>query len=300
MKSSKKLFFSIILPSFNRSDVINQTIQSVIYQTYENWELIIVDDGSTDNTKKIVDEIKNTESRIKYIYQQNEERSSARNNGINNAKGDFICFIDSDDLFDENHLKIINETIRKSNDENAIYITGQSVLENGIIKKLPFEKIESPSTEFFFSNTIITGRIAISSKILNEFKFNTRFTISEDTDLFVRIACSYPKIIQIEEHTLIYRVHDHNSVNPKKYNAYLKRKVTLSEIYKNNKKYLNKKIVSITINNCYFGIYTYYKTNKYYFNAFYSMFEAIVKLPNHRLKEKVYLMFTAFNKNTTN
>ena len=112
MKSSKKLFFSIILPSFNRSDVINQTIQSVIYQTYENWELIIVDDGSTDNTKKIVDEIKNTESRIKYIYQQNEERSSARNNGINNAKGDFICFIDSDDLFDENHLKIINETIR--------------------------------------------------------------------------------------------------------------------------------------------------------------------------------------------
>ena len=201
MKSYKKIFFSIILPSFNRSDVISQTIQSVIYQTYENWELIIVDDGSTDNTKKIVDEIKNTESRIKYIYQQNEERSSARNNGINNAKGDFICFIDSDDLYDENHLKIINETIRKSNDENAIYITGQSVLENGKIKKLPFEKIESQSTEFFFSNTIITGRIAISSKILNEFKFNTRFTISEDTDLFVRIACSYPKVIQIEEHT---------------------------------------------------------------------------------------------------
>ena len=77
-----------------------------------------------------------------------------------------------------------------------------------------------------------------------------------------------------------------------KNNAYYERKNTIKEIYRNNKKHLDKKIVSKTINNCYFGIYTYYKSNKYFFKAFCSMVKAIVTLPNHRLKEKVYLLVT--------
>ena len=289
-----KPFFSIILPTYNRSKTIFETIKSVIKQNFDNWELIIVDDGSTDNTKNLIGTF--NDNRIIYIYQKNSERSEARNNGIKNAKGNFICFIDSDDLFHENHLLFIYESIQTHKNKKAIYITGQSVLKNGKITNLPLEKIHNSSPTFFFVNTVITGRVAISSKILKEYKFNTDYRISEDTDLWVRISCKYPDIIQIKHHTLIYRVHNFNSVNPKKFNAYFERKRTLEKIYKNNKEKLDKKIVFKIINNCYFGVYTYYKTNQYYFKAFYSMVKSIFELPNHRLKEKVYLLITFLNR----
>ena len=293
MKSTESLFFSIILPTYNRSYIIGETIKSVINQTYDKWELIIVDDGSTDNTKEVVAEIKNGDNRIRYIYQENSERSSARNNGILNSKGDFICFIDSDDLFRKYHIFKINDAIKSSENLNAIFITGQSILKSGKIEDLPEERILTSAPDFFFTNTIITGRMAISSKILKEFHFDTDYRISEDTDLWVRISALYPDIVQLNCHTLVYRVHDFNSVNPEKYNAYLERKLTLKKIYNSNKTNLNKKLVSKTINNCYFGMYIYYKSNGYSFRAFFSMLRAIIELPNHRFKEKIYLLMTS-------
>jgi glycosyltransferase involved in cell wall biosynthesis len=91
----KSPFFSIILPTYNRASFISKAIESVIDQLYNKWELIILDDGSTDNTKEIV--LSFNDDRIRYIYQENKERSAARNNGIRNAKGEYICFLDSDD-----------------------------------------------------------------------------------------------------------------------------------------------------------------------------------------------------------
>ena len=81
-------FFSIIIPTYNRAHLISMAIDSVIAQTFENWELIIVDDGSTDNTKELVDNYCSIDKRIRYIYQENAERSAARNNGIINLAFD--------------------------------------------------------------------------------------------------------------------------------------------------------------------------------------------------------------------
>src|ERR1035437_3389515 len=94
--------FSIILPTFNRAHMLSKAIESVLSQSFVNWELLIVDDGSTDNTALLVSNY--TDVRIQYIYQQNQERSAARNNGIVKAKGQYICFLDSDDYFREDHL----------------------------------------------------------------------------------------------------------------------------------------------------------------------------------------------------
>ena len=80
-------FFSIIIPTYNRAHLISKAIESVIAQTFENWELIIVDDGSTDETKDLILSYQNKVARIRYIYQQNAERSAARNNGIDKSKG---------------------------------------------------------------------------------------------------------------------------------------------------------------------------------------------------------------------
>ena len=79
--------FSIILPTYNRGVLISRAIESILYQTYKNWELIIVDDGSTDNTKQIVYNFIKKDNRIKYIFQENNERSAARNNVVNHNQG---------------------------------------------------------------------------------------------------------------------------------------------------------------------------------------------------------------------
>ena len=99
--------FSIVIPTFNRAKFISQIIIDIINQTYTNWELIIIDDGSTDDTKEVVAQFINN-PKIIYLYQENAERSEARNNGINNATGDFICFVDSDERLNPSFLKLIS------------------------------------------------------------------------------------------------------------------------------------------------------------------------------------------------
>ena len=92
------ILFSIIIPTYNREKFISIAIESVKNQLFQNWELIVIDDGSTDNTKNIVKHYL-SDSRIKYVYQENQERSASRNNGVNIANGKWICFLDSDDKF---------------------------------------------------------------------------------------------------------------------------------------------------------------------------------------------------------
>ena len=94
---------SVIIPTYNRADIILETIESVFNQTYQNFEIVIVDDGSSDNTKEVIENLKNP--RIKYIYQKNSGPSAARNNGIKNAKGELIAFLDSDDLWLKDKLE---------------------------------------------------------------------------------------------------------------------------------------------------------------------------------------------------
>ena len=87
-------FFSIIIPTYNREHILTKTIKSVVNQKFNDWELIVIDDGSTDNTKDLVNKFSKNDNRIKYIYQDNQERSAARNNGIKNSKKNVQKFLD--------------------------------------------------------------------------------------------------------------------------------------------------------------------------------------------------------------
>ncbi|HEY5588734.1 MAG TPA: glycosyltransferase family 2 protein, partial [Candidatus Paceibacterota bacterium] len=89
---------SVIIPTYNRANLIRNTIMGVINQTFTDWELLVVDDGSTDNTKEIVDELIKNDNRIKYFYQEaSGGPSSPRNLGIEKATGEYVAFLDSDD-----------------------------------------------------------------------------------------------------------------------------------------------------------------------------------------------------------
>lgn len=108
---------SVIMPAYNAEKYIGESIESVIGQTYTNWELIIVDDGSTDTTADIIKQYQVNNNRIFYIYQKNARQGYAKNNGIKHSKGRYIAFIDADDLWLSNKLEIcLNEILNGKHD----------------------------------------------------------------------------------------------------------------------------------------------------------------------------------------
>lgn len=143
--------FSIILPTYNRAHLLSTAIESVIAQSVKNWELIIIDDGSTDNTKELVFSFQ--DSRILYGHQENKGRSTARNAGLHNARGIWICFLDSDDWYLEDHL----ESFEKGMEENPqaeIFKTGVTFRkENGaVLSESKFHTSGSNQIPFILEN----------------------------------------------------------------------------------------------------------------------------------------------------
>lgn len=117
VEGNKKELISIILPTYNSGLYISDAINSVINQTYTKWECLIVDDGSQDKTKDIIQSFIQNDSRIRYFFQENAGQAQARNLGVNNSKGKFIAFIDSDDMWLDNMLEVsLNEFAKKEQD----------------------------------------------------------------------------------------------------------------------------------------------------------------------------------------
>ncbi|HZF73410.1 MAG TPA: glycosyltransferase family A protein, partial [Gemmatimonadaceae bacterium] len=88
---------SIVIPCYNRAHIVRETIDSVLAQTYRNFEVILIDDGSTDNTREVVSSY--DDRRIRYFYKANGGLSAARNSGLDSARGEFVAFLDSDDVW---------------------------------------------------------------------------------------------------------------------------------------------------------------------------------------------------------
>ena len=101
----KTMLISIITPTYNREAFLPAAIESVLAQSYKEFELIIVDDGSTDNSRELINAYADKDPRVKYLYQENQRQSVARNYALSIAKGDFICFLDSDNYWPHDKLE---------------------------------------------------------------------------------------------------------------------------------------------------------------------------------------------------
>ena len=112
--------FSVIVPVFNREQIINTVIESVFTQAYKDWEMLFIDDGSTDSTADVCRKASDSDSRIRYIYKTNGGVSSARNLGIREAEGDFIVFLDSDNTLTNNTLEKLRGIIKDNEDVDFI------------------------------------------------------------------------------------------------------------------------------------------------------------------------------------
>ena len=104
-------FFSVIIPVYNRSHLLGETIDTVLAQTHRHFEIILVDDGSKEDIKAVLEKKYNNEPRLQYFRKQNEERGAARNFGLQQAKGDYAVFFDSDDLMKSHYLETLNKII---------------------------------------------------------------------------------------------------------------------------------------------------------------------------------------------
>ncbi len=114
---SKKPFVSVVIPTFNRAGQVLAALKSVLAQTYREFEVIVVDDGSTDQTESVLQPLINArngeENRVRYIFQQNQGQSSARNKGVNAAQGEWIAFLDSDDVWFPEKLELQVQAIEQ-------------------------------------------------------------------------------------------------------------------------------------------------------------------------------------------
>lgn len=100
------MFVSVIMPTYNRADLLPFAIESVLGQTHTNLELIVVDDGSKDDTRTLVENYIKNDQRVKYLYQENQGQSVARNTGIENSRGELVAFLDSDNIWESNRLEV--------------------------------------------------------------------------------------------------------------------------------------------------------------------------------------------------
>lgn len=184
---------SIIIPLYNKEHYIANTIKSVLTQTYTDFELIIVNDGSTDNSNDIVSKF--TDKRIKIINQTNQGVSVARNTGINIAQGTFIAFLDADDEWCPEYLeKMYQLTIKYPN--YSVFCTGQI---NRVIHTLP-KGISIIEDHCKYNYIFFTGCMFIRKKIFQEVGlFKEGIQLGEDRDMWLRICCKYKTVYLNEE-----------------------------------------------------------------------------------------------------
>jgi len=213
----KKALVSIIMPAYNAELFIEEAIESVISQTYINWELIIVNDGSTDNTRTIVEKFLLEDNRIKLINQENKRLGAARNTGFKNATGFFVAFLDSDDLWLPSKLEIQIDFLSKNPNIDVVFSGGYTFFED---KNIKLDYHLSTITGFYpgkdmFSRLFNENEIPVLSVVLkrswieniglqDEDKYAKG---SEDLDYWLRLAKADAEFYGLANKLFIYRVH---------------------------------------------------------------------------------------------
>jgi glycosyltransferase involved in cell wall biosynthesis len=207
---------SVIIPTYNREKLVGETIQSVLRQTFTDLEVIVVDDGSTDNTKAVVDSY--TDPRIKYVYQENRGASAARNKGIKISKGDYIAFLDSDDLYLENALKKSFDALESHKQVGFSYGQAYMMMRGDVIRirKNPFHNSSTVIDSVkqirellsdFFSSPITMSTLVVKRYYVEEIGgFDEDLWFWEDGHFFIRMAKRSPSFY-IAEPLIFRRLH---------------------------------------------------------------------------------------------
>ena len=214
---------SFIIPIYNSEKYLNSMLNSVKNQTYKNIEIILVNDGSTDNSEKICKEFLKNYNNVKYIYKQNGGVSSARNVGLKHVTGKYVCFLDSDDIIEENYAEILINTMQNNNADFAmagIYEHyNESINEYGL---KDFCCGTTHNAEFFVKTfnpywfPVLWNKIYKTSIIKNNnIKFEEKISYDEDTIFNLKYYEHARKICVVPNKLYHYFIRNNNSLTSK-------------------------------------------------------------------------------------
>ena len=177
-----KPFFSVVIPSYNRADLIGLTLDSVLAQTFAEFEILVIDDGSTDHTAAVVRAY--TDSRLHYLPKINEERGAARNYGLARAQGEYVLFLDSDDLFHSSHLVTLHAAILAQNPRPNFIATKYDFARDG--ERRPSDLAPLPAGplgfETFLQGNVLACNVCVrrENPALHRFEEDRRYAAVED------------------------------------------------------------------------------------------------------------------------
>jgi glycosyltransferase involved in cell wall biosynthesis len=286
-------FFSIIMPTYNRAHLIGKAIESVLAQTFTGWELIVVDDGSTDNTRAVVASY--NDPRIHYVYQQNAERSAARNKGISHARGQYICFLDSDDYYLPDRLEKLHTFLSKNTDKGALFITDMLVDNGKEQKTLHLPELAHPENvaDYFALNTVFCQQVCAPAKVFSNHLFNPLFRIGEDFELWLRISAEFPVVKISDAATVVISEHEDRSVNIKKHNSAVEQRTMYHYAFKapHAGSHINSELKKMLLSNSYLNSAKYFMANQKKNRAIIELCKSIIfDLKNQQTRHKLWCL----------
>lgn len=207
---------SIIIPTYNSAKFIVHALQSIFSQTYQDFEIIVIDDGSTDATKAVLEPYLD---RLYYVYQENAGESSARNHGLSLAKGEYIAFLDADDLYKPNKLERQLSVFLKDSSIDVVYNDVEVVDENlQFISILKSEEVYETEQDFLcmlLVRQIVPGPASIMLKrecIDSGIRYPEQYKNAEDYQFIIELAMHH-RFKYLEEALYVYRRHSKNLTN---------------------------------------------------------------------------------------
>ena len=199
---------SVCIPTYNRKDYLKETLESVFAQTYEDYEIVIVDDGSTDGTEEMIQHINFP---IRYYWQENTGDAAARNKLIELAQAKYITFIDSDDLLMPNALERMMEVMTREKDDVVVYGQYLRIDQNGNVYGKCKRKLRSGSvTRHLFQDIFIHSSGSIfPRRVFKDTAFDISLKVCSDYDLWLRLSLKY-RFIALTNPTFKRRRHSAN------------------------------------------------------------------------------------------
>src|SRR5690554_5504094 len=203
--------FSVVIPLYNKELSIRNTIQSVLDQTCQDFEIVVVNDGSTDNSAAVVEAIE--DDRIRLIHQKNQGVSAARNRGIKEARYEWIAFLDGDDLWEKAHLQEISLMMQKFPDDK-VFVTSFEYSDKRPMfrhpRSEPIFKVGNYFKEAMKGSLMWTSIVVVHKSCIEEVGgFNEKLKHGEDLDLWARLGSEY-QIVKSKKITGVYRVEAEN------------------------------------------------------------------------------------------
>lgn len=208
---------SVIVPTYNRAAFLPAAIESILGQSFQDFEVLVIDDGSTDSTVEV---LRTYHEKVTYIYQENQWVSAARNTGIEASRGEYLAFLDSDDLFLPDKLEIQVRLLDERPEIGLVASGHEFIDEEGQLLQIPNFKTDRPTItleSILFGGLAPVHAVLIRRSWVNQVNgFDPKFPYAEDPDLWYRLALEGCPMVWESSVVCQYRVHANNATNSPK------------------------------------------------------------------------------------